>query len=209
MSFHQSSPLQHTPSKDAAAEQAAILRAVAAFQDGEDRETPFRWLFDRFHRPLQRFFSRKGMPPEVCHDLTQEAFVGIYRGLEAYRPEARFETWLYTVANSVYLKAIRARATDKRSGVEVSTADAAERREPALELRDEPLDKVLMEEERQALRDAVESLPEQMRRCLKLRIYHEMSYREIAELLGISIETVKAHLFQARGKLKKALNDAF
>lgn len=182
-----------------------MLRAIEAFQAGRDREAQFRLLFERYDRPLQRFFSRKGFPPETCLDLTQEAFVGIYRGLRTYRPEARFETWLYTVANSVYLKALRARRTDKRSGVEVSASEAFEDREPSLEGGEEPLGKILDSEEKDALRRAIESLPPQMQRCLKLRIYREMSYREIATVLDLSIETVKAHLFQARGKLGKVL----
>ena len=48
-----------------------------------------------------------------------------------------------------------------------------------------------------------------MRRCTELRIYQDLSYREIAAVMRLSIETVKVHLFQARKKLKKSLRDAF
>ena len=61
--------------------------------------------------------------------------------------------------------------------------------------------------EAQALRQAVEGLPGQMRRCTELRIYRDLSYREIAVVMCRSIETVKVHLFQARKKLKDSFGD--
>lgn len=183
---------------------ALVARAIDAFQAGEDREESFRFLFESYHRPLRRFFARKGFPPDVCLDLTQETFLRIYQGLGTYRREARFETWLYRVATTTYLKRLRARATEKRSGKEVST-EALETTRDVLKVRDRQLDDVLSDEAQAALRVAVDELPPQMRRCLKLRVYHELSYREIAAVLRVSIQTVKAHLFQARGKLKQRL----
>ena len=79
--------------------------------------------------------------------------------------------------------------------------------------RDDPdvarpqLDAVLLKERRGQLEEAIRELPRQMRRCLVLRVYRELSYREIATALKLSIDTVKAHLFQARKKLKERLND--
>jgi RNA polymerase sigma-70 factor (ECF subfamily) len=59
------------------------------------------------------------------------------------------------------------------------------------------------------LREAIEKLPEQMRKCLMLRVYQEMKYREIATLLRLSPETVKVHLFQARRRLREDLGPYF
>jgi RNA polymerase sigma-70 factor (ECF subfamily) len=67
------------------------------------------------------------------------------------------------------------------------------------------LDDLLDEEQRRALRAAVAELPEQMRDCLTLRLYHQRSYNEIAVIKKISVETVKAHLFRAREKLREKL----
>jgi RNA polymerase sigma factor (sigma-70 family) len=64
----------------------------------------------------------------------------------------------------------------------------------------------LLDEERwRALRSAVAELPDQMRDCLTLRLYHQLSYNEIAVAKKLSIETVKAHLFRARKKLQEKL----
>ncbi|HUP43451.1 MAG TPA: sigma factor-like helix-turn-helix DNA-binding protein, partial [Thermoanaerobaculia bacterium] len=56
-------------------------------------------------------------------------------------------------------------------------------------------------------RSAVAELPDQMRDCLTLRLYHDLAYREIAVIKKLSIETVKAHLFRARKKLEERLGD--
>lgn len=144
------------------------------------------------------------MAPDLCLDLTQETFLGIYRGLEGYRPEARFEAWLYRIATTTHLKWVRARTAEKRSGVEVATESLPEEIR-ALGVEGRQLREVLSKEEYVALAAAVDELPEQMRRCLELRLYHELSYREVATVLKISVQTVKAHLHQARGRLREKL----
>ena len=181
-----------------------VLRAIEAFQAGVDREHHFQILIDCYYRPVQRFFARKGLPPETCLDLTQEAFIGIYKGLGDYRPEARFETWLYRIATTTYLKSLRSRTAGKRSGKEVST-DAMNGTGPVLKARGGQLDAVLLKERRAQLEMAIRELPRQMRRCLVLRVYRELSYREIAAALRLSIDTVKAHLRQGRRRLKERL----
>ncbi len=183
-----------------------IAAAIEAFQRGVDRERSFRTIFERFHAPVRRFFARRGVPAEECPDLTQEVFLGIYRGLASWRPEARFETWLFHIANTTWLKRLRHQAANKRAGIELATDDI-EAFEPALWLADRQLDRLLDGERQQALHQAVTELPAQMRKCLTLRLYHDLKYREIASLQRISLDTVKAHLFQARQKLKLRLSD--
>ncbi|HYU30628.1 MAG TPA: sigma-70 family RNA polymerase sigma factor [Thermoanaerobaculia bacterium] len=67
-------------------------------------------------------------------------------------------------------------------------------------------DETLVQAERaRQLREAVDGLPDQMRKCLILNVYHDFKVREIAQLLHLSPETVKVHLFQARRRLKEKL----
>lgn len=188
----------------------AIERAIRSFQAGRDREASFRLLFETYRAPLLRFFGRKGFSPEARRDLTQETFLGIYKGLDGFRHESRFESWLYRLATTTYLKRLRSAATDKRRGREVAHDEAAPPKREALTVRDDPLRGMLREERRRVLREAVRELPDQMRKCLTLRIYHELSYREIATVMKIEIDTVKAHLFQARERLRRTVDlDAF
>ncbi len=181
-----------------------VARAVERFQSGADRDGSFQFLYQAYFPALERFFARKGFSPEDRLDLTQETFFGIYKGLNAYRSEARFDTWLYRVATSTYLKKLRAASTAKRKGKEVSQEDMTVH-EPHLESPPTQLEGLLDDERRQAMHAAVEQLPEQMRQCLTLRLYHQLAYREIATVMKIKIDTVKAHLFKARKRLKEEL----
>lgn len=180
--------------------------AVRRFQQGIDRDGAFRFLYETYFPAVQRFFARKGLAAEDCLDLTQETFLGIYKGLDAYEHRQRFAAWLYRVATTTYLKRRRQETTGKRSAVEVSR-DAMENPEPTLATPSRQLKGLLDQERRKTLATAVRELPEQMRDCLTLRLYHQLAYREIAVIKKLSIQTVKAHLFRARKKLKEELAD--
>jgi RNA polymerase sigma-70 factor (ECF subfamily) len=192
----------------AAAEEGTspVEQAILRFQEGRDRPGAFRFLYETYFRAIERFFARKGLPPEDCRDLTQETFLGIYKGLDGYEDRQHFSAWLYRIATNVLLKRRRQGAAVKRAAVEVSR-DGMENPEATLAVPGRQLDGLLDEERWRALRGAVAELPDQMRECLTLRLYHQLSYQEIAVVKKISIETVKAHLFRARKKLQEKLAD--
>jgi len=184
-----------------------LERAVERLRRGVDLDAGFRVIFDRFHAPLLRFFGRKGFSRDDCLDLTQETFVGIYRGVQGFRYEARFETWVFTVARTTYLKRLRRDATAKRAAVEVPLEPGAEEVVgPAGEVA--PLERLEQGQRQQAMREAILELPEKMRRCLMLRVYQDLSYRDIAVVMRLKIDTVKAHLFQARKRLQERLGSS-
>jgi RNA polymerase sigma-70 factor, ECF subfamily len=183
----------------------SVQKIIEELQAGISVEENFRLLCDLFHRPLYHFFSKRGFPAQDCLDLTQETFLGIYRGIGTFRRDARFETWLFKIATNAFRKRLRWGTADKRTGEEVPLE--AEERGPAGGLV--PGERMLEQERARLLREAIERLPEQMRKCLILRVYHEMKYREIGTVLRLSPETVKAHLFQARRRLQEELGDYF
>ena len=191
-----------------------IARLLDEWQTGTAREENFRWLFERYYRPVYRFFEKRGFTAVECHDLTQETFLRVYRGMDSFRHEAPFEAWLYQIAANTYLKSLRRQATQKRAGQHLSLDSALEEgRELAhwsgVAQAPGPLDDVLEKERLRLLREAMDELPEQMRKCILLRVYQELSYQEIAVALRLSVETVKAHLHQARQRLKVKLADHF
>ena len=183
----------------------AIARAIADFQADRRREDAFRILFESYCRPLRRFFLRKSLPPDLCLDLAQETLLSVYRALDDYRPDAPFESWLYTIARRVHLKWLRDRSRAKRSGEEVSVDDQLGSEPTAAS---SPLGQVLDTERRQKVRAAVAELPAQIRRCLVLQLFQERSYREISTALGVSTETVKSHLREGRKRLAGVLDPA-
>jgi RNA polymerase sigma-70 factor (ECF subfamily) len=188
-----------------------VQSIIQELQAGSRREENFRRLFDLFYPRLYHFFSKRGFPPQDCLDLTQETFLGIYRGIGSFRADARFETWLFKIATNAYRKRLRRGVAGKRTGQEVALEGGGPEAED-LDLASEepgPGDGVLRKERSRLLREAVEKLPEQMRRCLILRVYHDLRYREIGAVMRLSPETVKVHLFQARKRLQRELGPHF
>lgn len=189
-----------------------MVRPGAGELVGDNQELEFERLFERYTRPITSFFARRGFSREECLELTQETFLGVYKGMDRFRRDSSVETWLFTIAANVWRNEVRSRTAEKRDGQEISIDQ--EREDSALRLVTEvssketgPLDGLLAEERRRRARKALEDLPPQMRRCLELRIDQQLKYREIAEVLQVSIETVKSQLFQARERLKEQLND--
>ncbi len=192
--------------------------------DGATREqvdakqaATFEQLFRRYHRPLRQFFSNRGFSSDECRDLTQETFLGAYKGLARYRGEASEDTWIFKIAGNVWKNAVRDRSATKRDASLISLADAVDEEEPIAadrgldgsSIASDPLASALADERRRLLRDAVEELPDQMRTCVFLRIYQEMKYREIATVMNISINTVKSQLHQAQESLRQKLSEYF
>jgi RNA polymerase sigma-70 factor (ECF subfamily) len=193
---------------------ASLQKILDQLQAGRAVEESFRLLCERYHRPLHAFFLRRGFSHADCLDLTQETFLGIYRGIGSFRRDARFETWMFKVATNAYRKRLRHEVAGKRAGDEVSldAAPGAEEDRAAIQpVAGDPLPgaSLFQAERSRLLREAVERLPDQMRKCLVLSVYHEHKVREIAQLLHLSPETVKVHLFQARRRLQAALGPHF
>lgn len=181
---------------------------IEAWQRGIDREESFRRIFQHHYRRVYVIFAKWGFGDIECEDLAQEVFLRVHRNLASFRGDSTFETWLYQICNNVRRNIQRSRGTQKRDAQEVPLG-ASVLEAPYLEVEvsedPSPLSQFLREERRAALRDALQALPPQMRRCIELRVDHDLKYREIAEQMHISIDTVKAHLFQARYVLKQRL----
>jgi len=168
-------------------------------------------LFRRFYRPIVAFFVRRGFSDEEGRDLAQETFFRVFKHIEGYRGESSVETWIFQIASNLYKNTLRSQITYKRDAAEVplSLPDDAEVASLGQGERSDPLGSLLTGERARLLREALNELPPQMRRCVILRVEHDLKYREIAQLMGVSIETVKAHLYQARQVLRDKLADLF
>ena len=191
-----------------------LERVVEELQAGVATDENFRRLFVHFWPPLDRFFARCGIPAEERGDLTQETFLRIYDSIVAFRREARFETWVFTIATNVYRTHLRNRLAGKRSAREVSLAEPEPESgsvlaeliaDDSMELKG-PEDRLLRSERIRGLLDAMEDLPGRMRKCLILRSFQSLTYEEIAAVMRLSTETVRSHLFQARRRLKELLS---
>ena len=190
------------------------VQLIREIKQERNVEANFRWLFDRHYAQILRFFRRKGFDPEVCRDLTQETFVSVYKGLKDLRQEEQFESWLFAIAHNVWCSLIENGAAQKRSATVLSLEEGESDDRPSIAARlsdpgADPLTAALEKEKLEKLREALVHLPQQMRHCAQLRVVHDLSYAEIAALMGISVNTVKAHLHQAQKALRAQLSSYF
>lgn len=173
---------------------AAADRADVARVRSGDVEA-FAAIVHRWQTPLinlaYRFCGDRGRAEEMA----QEAFLRAYRGLEGFRGDAAFSTWLFALATNLYRSELR--RIPQRT---VALEDAPEPRDPfsiseAHELRDRDL----------AVRKAVLALPTKYREALLLFYFHEMDVPAAAESLGLPEGTVKARLHRGRELLRAKL----
>ncbi len=172
-------------------------------------------LFRRYYRPVVAFFARRGFSLEDSQDLAQETFLRVFKHIEGFRGESRLDTWLFQVAANLYKNTLRSQSTLKREGKEVPLdapgEEVAKVAEGAFWSSPEPgpLGGLLTGERAKLLWEAMKDLSPQMRLAVFLRVDRDLKYREIAEVMHVSIETVKAHLYQARQHLRDRLADYF
>ena len=172
------------------------------------RDEKFEIIFRLHFGKIRGYLRRQGLSPERSSELAQETFFRAWRAFDEFREDASPSTWLFTIARRLLLNELRSRRALKRNLPEVSLDEDGENPLEIADLGHDPEDHVLEEEDREVLLRALESLPEQMRQCMQLRL-GDLKYREIAEIQGISIETVKSHLHQGRRRLAELLSDHF
>jgi RNA polymerase sigma-70 factor (ECF subfamily) len=188
---------------------------IEKIQEGIDVEHNFGLLYKHFHPRLFVQFHRWGFAAPRCEELTQDVLFRVFKNIGTFERRSRFATWLHEIVHNVYVNELRRIKAAKRDGFEVpiqeengDTAGDDEPRNvaPALvaEIRS-PYEETEHREQAKALREALATLPPQMRRCVYLRLYQGLKYREVAEILHVSIDTVKAQLGTAKVRLKQLL----
>ncbi len=173
-----------------------------------DRDDPrlFEDLFLNHWHSIRVFFIVRRLSTPEAEDLAQETFTRALRGIHQLEDLEAKEGWLYQIAKNIYKNHLRHRDAGKRRGREVSI-DEDER--PFFDVAApeiDPLSDLLDDERARWLRAAIDSLPKKMGRVVLLYLDGQ-TYGEIAALLLVSEETVRAHLFQARKRLREILID--
>jgi RNA polymerase sigma-70 factor (ECF subfamily) len=195
-------------------EDEAIRAAVTALQAGAGPDA-FEPVARRLLKPLYTFFANRPALRDQADDLTQATLLRAYQNIGQYRFEAAFSTWVRQIAENVWKNAVRDLQAAKR-GAPVESLDSAgdEGQEEAGSLKvadpaPTPEAAALAAERVQVLRSAIEALPSGMRKCTELRLFADLKYREISDVTGIGLDTVRSQLFEARKRLKSVLEEYF
>jgi RNA polymerase sigma-70 factor (ECF subfamily) len=164
-------------------------------------------VYTTFHPKIVRYLSNL-VGKDDAGDLAQTVFLKVHEGLKNFRGEAKLSTWIYRVATNVATD--RARSGSFResphSAADLLAAAGAEDTNIWTGEKAPIVDQELVRMEMTAcIRSIVEQLPESSRAVILLSEFEEMTNSEIAEILGITLETVKIRLFRGRARLRKEL----
>lgn len=163
-------------------------------------------LMQRYQRKILSFIFHmlKGAKLElIAEDLTSETFYKAYRSLQTFREiDASFSTWLYTIARNTVLSELR-----KQKNISVSLDESIHTAIASTD--DMPEQSMLRNEKVTMVRDAINNLPEKQRAALILREYDQMDYQEIANIMNLTVSSVKSLLFRARASVKTQLEPYF
>ncbi len=195
-----SATFTHLPTKQPP-DRSSEAQVIAAIIAGDTH------LFHDLIRPYEHTVFSMAMTllrnPQEAEDVAQETFLKALRNLHTYRAEARFSTWLVTIA----LNEARHRLRRDRAFESLDASDETDRIAPELlrDWREVPSEMLERLELRKMLQEAVTELPMIYREVFLLRDAEELSISESAELLGISAASVKVRLHRARIMLQMRL----
>ena len=174
---------------------------VEACQAGES--SAFDVLVARWEDKIRGAAYRLLGSEEEARDATQEAFLKAYRGLPAFKQEARFSSWLYQIAINLCRDRLR-----RRKGRTMVSLEALEELGPVIAGREPAaLDLVQQLDLRRAVRRAIGELSEEQREVVILKEYQGLTFLEIAQALDLPISTVKTRLYRGLGQLRLRLED--
>jgi len=162
--------------------------------------TALEELYRRYSKPVGAFLYRMSWDRELAEDCLQEAFLRVWRSARNFRGESKVATWIFQIAKNHWLNV---REKQSRHAGKLEAAGAA--RAEALEAPPEPLQAIASRELGAKVRAAVDDLDESHRMVFVLAHYEGMRYREIGEVLGVPVGTVKSRMAASERKLRSAL----
>ncbi len=180
------------------------LLLVQRVQRGDKKA--FDLLVIKYQRKLMRLVSRFVRDQAEAEDVVQDAFIKAYRALPQFRGDAAFYTWLYRIGINTAKNYLAMHHSKVPTSTD-SNAEEAETFDDADQLRDNNTPESLLATKQIAatLTTAMESLSEDLRTAITLREIENLSYEEIAEMMGCPIGTVRSRIFRARDAIAQKL----
>lgn len=164
-------------------------------------------LMDRHAPTVFRFLCRMLGNEDDANDLAQETFVRVFQHRSNFKPEARFATWLYTIAGNLARNHHRWRARHPNVSLDAGTEGTGESLGDTLPAAAPTPDQSIDAAERaEAVRAAVQNLPEDMREAVILCEWEEMPTAEAAAVLQTTPKAVESRLYRARKLLRQQLS---
>ena len=188
--------------KQASIEDLSLARQAAAGNDDA-----FSVIVDRYSRLVYNVALRSVSSPEDAADISQETFLKAWRSLGSFRGDCALSTWLCRIALNCCCD--HARAAKRHRTVSLTVHEDEEESKvldiPDTDVTAMPEEELTRQTEIDAVRQAIDALPEDMKMIITMRDISGLSYAEIADALQLEMGTVKSRINRARGNVKKFL----
>ena len=208
-SARKNSPQDQASNRDARRREAEEDRElIVRAQNGDSKA--FRKLVERHQRRTYAIAVGLVRDPNDAHEIVQEAFLRVYRGLHSFQGGSSFFTWLYRIVTNLAIDLIRkpgrkdAELVDGQAVDEDTDFPLVSRIDGA-----DPINVIRRREIAARIRAALDALPPYHRGVILMREVEGMSYEEMAQAMGVSKGTIMSRLFHARQKLQRALADCY
>ena len=178
---------------------------ILEFQN-HNTERAFEILVQRYKNPLTNFVFRYLGDYESCVDVVQETMIKVYRYKDTYQSIAKFSTWIYTIAGNLAKTELQRRKRRTILSINAFGKDNDENYEiPDESYRPDTITDSGIKDE--IIQKAFMKVSESYRKAVILRDIQELSYEEIAEIMGITVGTVKSRINRGRAQLQKLLKN--
>jgi len=173
------------------------------------KEGAYRELLRRYERPVFSLIYRMVRDRALAEDLAQETFIKVLNALDTYRPEYKFSSWIFKIANNAAIDQLRKRELDTLSLDGAPGARTAEEVEAtalqAVDRTESPLAELESRELGSEIEQAIGKLRPEYRTAILLRHVEGRAYEEIAEVMDLPLGTVKTYIHRARLELRDYL----
>jgi len=179
---------------------------IAEFQQNNTLQA-FEILVQRYKNPLTNFVYRFLGDYESCSDVVQETMIKFYRNKDSYKSIAKFSTWIYTIAGNLAKTEYK-----RRRRRQIFSINSYGEEKENYEIPDENYRPDVMTDsgiKDQIIQKALLKISTAYREAVILRDIQELSYEEIAEIMGITVGTVKSRINRGRAQLQKLLIDIY
>jgi len=171
----------------------------------------YRILVEKYHVKVIRTCKGFVHSTADAEDIAQEVFIEVFRSVDRFRGESELSTWIYRIAVNRSLNFLRSSARRKVISFFTGQSDERESWLPEKEAGPEsnPDQNMIRSEQARALEKALSLLPENQRTAFVLNKYDDIPYKEIADIMNLSIGSVESLIFRAKQNLQKKLQDFY
>ena len=163
-----------------------------------DRKS-FTILYERYERPLFSYVYKMLNNREDAEEIFQKTWMKVIEKLKYYNEKGKFSSWLFSIAHNCTIDMLR-KTSRKRENLSVTEIDFK------ISASDKNPEEILvMDEQKKRLKKVIEYLPEEQRETVMMRVYGDLSFKEIAKIQKVSLNTVLGRMHYAVKKIKKEL----